>query len=106
MSESAPQGALSVNTAGPSTSAAAAIATTGSTPVPSSPPASESFFSEFDGTASVIDTSFGDGPAWEPPADASSLNIVSWKLGVDARVEDGIEKRGFNGGHSNLLHES
>jgi hypothetical protein len=44
-----------------------------------------------------MDTSFGDGAAWEPPADASSLNIVSWKLGVDAHVDDGVEKRGFNG---------
>lgn len=67
------------------------------TPVPSSPPASESFFSELDGTAtgSVLDTSFGD--LWEPPADATALNIVSWKLGVDAQVEDGVDKRGFNG---------
>lgn len=99
MSKPAPQGALSVNAAGgPSTSAAGPTATTGSTPVPSSPPASESFFSEFDGTASVMDTSYGDAAAWEPPADASALNIVSWKLDVDARVEDGVEKRGFNGG--------
>lgn len=68
------------------------------TPVASSPPASESLFSEFEGTAigSVLDTTFGD--AWEPPADASALNIVSWKLDVDARVEDGVDKRGFNGG--------
>lgn len=67
------------------------------TPVPSSPPASESFFSEFDGTASVLDTSYGDGAAWEPPENANALNIVSWKLGVDAHVEDGVGKRGFNG---------
>jgi hypothetical protein len=66
------------------------------TPAPSSPPASESFLSEFDGTAgSVIDTSYDAG--WDTPTDAASLNIVSWKLGVNARVEDGIEKRGFNG---------
>jgi hypothetical protein len=66
------------------------------TPVLSSPPPSESFFSDFDGTAgSVLDTTFGDG--WEPPADASALNIVSWKLGVDAQVTDGVDKRGFNG---------
>lgn len=94
MSKPAPHG-LSANAAGPSTAAAAA--TSGSTPAPSSPPASESFLSEFDGTVSVMDTSFGDGAAWEPPADASSLNIVSWKLGVDAHVDDGVEKRGFNG---------
>lgn len=72
------------------------------TPVPSSPPASESFFSEMDGTASVLDTSFGD-LGWEPPADASSLNIVSWKLGVDAHVDDGVDKRGFNGARPKRL---
>jgi hypothetical protein len=43
----------------------------------------------------VLDTSFGD--LWEPPADATALNIVSWKHGVDTRVEDGVDKRGFNG---------
>ncbi|CAK9781060.1 Vps54-domain-containing protein [Cutaneotrichosporon oleaginosum] len=100
MSKPAPQG-LSAPAVGSSTAAAA---TSGSTPVPSSPPASESFFSEFDGTASVMDTSYGDAAAWEAPADASSLNIVSWKLGVDAHVDDGVGKRGFNAISTVLNH--
>ncbi|KAL1406348.1 hypothetical protein Q8F55_008047 [Vanrija albida] len=74
------------------------------TPVPSSPPASESFFSEIDGTAaSVLETSYGD-ITWEPPADASSLNIVSWKLDVDAHVDDGVDRRGFNAISTVLAH--
>jgi vacuolar protein sorting-associated protein 54 len=67
------------------------------TPVASSPPPSESFFSEMDGTiaGSMLDTSFAD--VWDAPADAAALNIVSWKLDVNARIEDGVDKRGFNG---------
>ncbi|GMK55478.1 hypothetical protein CspeluHIS016_0205340 [Cutaneotrichosporon spelunceum] len=101
MSKPTTQG-LTANAAGPSTAGGAV--TSGSTPVPSSPPPSESFFSEFDGTASVMDTSYGDGAVWEPPADASSLNIVSWTLGIDAHVDDGVEKRGFNAISTVLNH--
>jgi hypothetical protein len=67
------------------------------TPVPSSPPPSESYLSELDGTApSVLDTSVDF--AWDAgAADASVLNLVSWKLDVNARAEDGVDRRGFNG---------
>lgn len=67
------------------------------TPAPSSPPASESILSELDGTApSLLETSAEYG--WEPNGvDSKALNLVSWKLDVNARAEDGVEKRGFNG---------
>ena len=70
------------------------------TPAPSSPPASESFFSDLDGTAaSVLDG--GEVYAWDQSkVDPSSLNLVSWKLDVNASTEDGVNKRGFNGAWS------
>ena len=72
----------------------------GPTPAPSSPPPSESFFSELDGTASVVETSAIDLGWDDAKVDPSSLNLVSWKLGVNAKAEDGVNKRGFNGEHS------
>ncbi|WVF65822.1 hypothetical protein IAT40_000559 [Kwoniella sp. CBS 6097] len=83
------------------------------TPAPSSPPApSESFLSDIDGTApSVLDTSFGAGEgfwdearAGEGDGDNRALNLVSWKLDVNARAEDGVEKRGFNAISTVLNH--
>ena len=68
------------------------------TPAPSSPPPpSESFLSELDGTApSLLETSADY--SWEPSkVDSGALNLVSWKLDVNARAGDGVEKRGFNG---------
>lgn len=71
------------------------------TPAPSSPPPpSESYLSDIDGAA----PSLLDGGTTEYAFDAgtasggSSLNLVSWKLDVNARDEDGVDKRGFNGG--------
>ena len=66
-------------------------------PAPSSPPASESFLSELDGTApSVVETSADFG--WDAlHINPATLNLVSWKLDVNARAEDGVDKRGFNG---------
>jgi vacuolar protein sorting-associated protein 54 len=66
------------------------------TPVPSSPPPSESFLSDLDGTApSLLESA---DYSWTPTkVDSHSLNLVSWKLEVNARAEDGVEKRGFNG---------
>ena len=62
-----------------------------------SPPPSESFQSDIDG-ASLLDggtTEYGfdSGRLGE----GSGLNLVSWKLDVNAHNEDGVEKRGFNG---------
>ena len=62
-----------------------------------SPPPSESFQSDIDG-ASLLDggtTEYGfdSGRLGE----GSGLNLVSWKLDVNAHSEDGVEKRGFNG---------
>jgi hypothetical protein len=62
-----------------------------------SPPPSESFRSDIDG-ASLLDggtTEYGfdSGRLGE----GSGLNLVSWKLDVNAHSEDGVEKRGFNG---------
>ncbi|WVQ93468.1 hypothetical protein IAU59_000542 [Kwoniella sp. CBS 9459] len=85
------------------------------TPAPSSPPApSESFMSDIDGTApSVLDTSFGAGDGFwdearagegEGDGDNRGLNLVSWKLDVNARSEDGVEKRGFNAISTVLNH--
>ena len=69
------------------------------TPAPSSPPPpSESYLSDIDGGASLL-----DGGTTEYAFDAgtasggSSLNLVSWKLDVNVRDEDGVDKRGFNG---------
>jgi len=65
-----------------------------------SPPPSESFQSDLDG-ASLL-----DGGATEYGFDSSrlregsGLNLVSWRLDVNARSEDGVEKRGFNGGYT------
>ncbi|KAK4689929.1 vacuolar protein sorting-associated protein 54, partial [Tremellales sp. Uapishka_1] len=73
------------------------------TPAPSSPRPSESFMSELDGTASVLDHSAVDF-AWDGKADTGSLNLVSWKLDVNARAEDGVEKRGFNAISTVLNH--
>lgn len=74
------------------------------TPAPSSPRISESYLSELDGTApSIVETSGGGGEYsygecdGGSGVDAKTLNLVSWKLDVNARAEDGIEKRGFNG---------
>ena len=66
-------------------------------PIPSSPPVSESAFSELDGTTpSVIETSAEF--AWDVrKIDPTALNLVSWKLDVNARAGDRVEKRGFNG---------
>ncbi|WWC68573.1 uncharacterized protein I206_102503 [Kwoniella pini CBS 10737] len=80
--------------------------TSAPTPVPSSPPApSESFLSDLDGTApSILDTSFGD-PSYDLGRfDGGALNLVSWKLDVNARNEDGVEKRGFNAISTVLNH--
>ena len=67
------------------------------TPAPSSPPASESYLSELDGTApSLLDTS-GDFAWDEAKVESKTLNLVSWKLDVNARAGDGVDKRGFNG---------
>jgi len=73
------------------------FASTAATPAPSSPPASESYLSEIDGTTpSVIGTSADF--AWDARhVDPTALNLVSWKLEVNARAEDGVDKRGFNG---------
>jgi hypothetical protein len=62
-----------------------------------STPPSESFQSDIDG-ASLLDggtTEYGfdSGRLGE----GSGLNLVSWKLDVNAHSEDGVEKRGFNG---------
>ncbi|WVQ78816.1 hypothetical protein IAT38_000907 [Cryptococcus sp. DSM 104549] len=76
------------------------------TPAPSSPPPpSESFLSELDGTApSVLETSVGDS-SWDVnKVDPTALNLVSWKLDVNARSEDGVEKRGFNAISTVLNH--
>lgn len=77
-----------------------AIPSLAPTPVPSSPPPpSESYLSDIDGAA----PSLLDGGTTEYAFDAgsasggSSLNLVSWKLDVNARDEDGVDKRGFNG---------
>jgi vacuolar protein sorting-associated protein 54 len=70
------------------------------TPAPSSPPPpSESFLSELDGTPpSALGTgSLRDFAPAAPKVDPTSLNLVSWKLDVNARAEIGVEKRGFNG---------
>ena len=74
-----------------------ALPSSAATPAPSSPPPSESYFSELDGTtASVLDGA--EGYAWDQTkVDPSTLNLVSWKLGVNAVAEDGVNKRGFNG---------
>lgn len=70
------------------------------TPAPSSPPPpSESYLSDIDGAA----PSLLDGGTTEYAFDVgtgsggSSLNLVSWKLDVNAHDEDGVDKRGFNG---------
>lgn len=75
------------------------------TPAPSSPPPpSESYLSDIDGAGQ----SLLDGGTTEYAYDAgtasggSSLNLVSWKLDVNARDEDGVEKRGFNGETANV----
>ncbi|WVQ64963.1 uncharacterized protein L199_003133 [Kwoniella botswanensis] len=76
------------------------------TPTPSSPPPpSESFLSDLDGTApSILDTSFGE-PSYDiGKVDGGALNLVSWKLDVNARSEDGVEKRGFNAISTVLNH--
>ncbi|TYJ51446.1 hypothetical protein B9479_007981 [Cryptococcus floricola] len=77
---------------------------------PSPPPPSESFLSDLDGTGtapSLIETSLGAHDAvWEQPKDASGLNLVSWKYGVDAGHGDGdgVGKRGFNAISGVLAH--
>lgn len=73
------------------------FASSAPTPAPSSPPASESYLSELDDTApSLIETSADF--AWDARhVDPTALNIVSWKLDVNARAADGVDKRGFNG---------
>ncbi|ODN74901.1 hypothetical protein L198_08208 [Cryptococcus wingfieldii CBS 7118] len=73
---------------------------------PSPPAPSESFLSDLDGTApSLIETSPGTHDAiWAQPKDASGLNLVSWKYGVDAEAGDGVEKRGFNAISGVLAH--
>lgn len=75
------------------------------TPAPSSPPISESFLSELDGTApSILDSAAGD-ILWDGgKVDPTTLNLVSWKLDVNARSEDGLEKRGFNAISTVLNH--
>ncbi|WWC60373.1 uncharacterized protein I303_102944 [Kwoniella dejecticola CBS 10117] len=83
--------------------------TSAPTPVPSSPPApSESFMSDLDGTApSILETSFGSlgDPSYDiAKVDGGALNLVSWKLDVNARTEDGVEKRGFNAISTVLNH--
>ncbi|OCF43342.1 hypothetical protein I317_02780 [Kwoniella heveanensis CBS 569] len=97
----------------PPTQASTATPMPSSTPAPSSPPApSESFLSDIDGTApSVLDNSFGAGEgfwdqvgAGEGEGDNRGLNLVSWKLDVNARSEDGVEKRGFNAISTVLNH--
>jgi hypothetical protein len=75
-----------------------AIPSSSATPVPtSSPPPSESFQSDIDG-ASLLD---GGGTEYGYDSgrlgEGSGLNLVSWKLGVNASPEDGVDKRGFNG---------
>ncbi|KAK8861632.1 hypothetical protein IAR55_002455 [Kwoniella newhampshirensis] len=75
------------------------------TPVPSSPPPSESYLSELDGTApSVLETSFNESTWDGGKADPAGLNLVSWKLDVNARAEDGVDKRGFNAISTVLNH--
>ncbi|WWD16451.1 hypothetical protein CI109_100877 [Kwoniella shandongensis] len=75
------------------------------TPVPSSPPPSESYLSELDGTApSIIDTSFNESTWDGGRVDPAGLNLVSWKLDVNARAEDGVDKRGFNAISTVLNH--
>lgn len=75
-----------------------AIPSSSATPAPtSSPPRSESLLSDIDG-ASLLDggtTEYGfdSGRLGE----GSGLNLVSWRLGVNASSEEGVEKRGFNG---------
>ncbi|WRT65756.1 uncharacterized protein IL334_002704 [Kwoniella shivajii] len=80
--------------------------TSAPTPVPSSPPPpSESYLSDIDGTApSILDTSFGESSYDIGRVDGGALNLVSWKLDVNARSEDGVEKRGFNAISTVLNH--
>jgi len=62
-----------------------------------SPPPSESFQSDIDG-ASLLDggmTEYGFDSG--RLGQGSGLNLVSWKLDVNAHSEDVVEKRGFNG---------
>jgi len=67
------------------------------TPAPSSPPLSESFLSEIDGTAPSLFETSADF-AWDTGhIDPTVLNLVSWRVDVNARAEDGVDKRGFNG---------
>ncbi|KAL7424691.1 hypothetical protein Q5752_000375 [Cryptotrichosporon argae] len=82
---------------------ASVLPSAAATPAPSSPPPSESYLSDLDGSASVLETSYGD-VAWEPPANAAALNLVTWKLDVHARVVDGVDKRGFNAISTVLNH--
>lgn len=77
------------------------MASAAPTPAPSSPPPSESLFSDIDG-ASVVDSL--DAYTFVPPTDPAALNLVSWKLDVNARAEDGVEKRGFNAISTVLNH--
>lgn len=35
--------------------------------------------------------------------EGSGLNLVSWKLDVDASDQDGVDKRGFNGEYQDVL---
>ena len=68
-----------------------------------SPPPSESFQSDLDG-ASLLDggtTEYGfdSGRLGE----GSGLNLVSWKLDVNASDQDGVDKRGFNGEYQGIL---
>ncbi|EIW68910.1 hypothetical protein TREMEDRAFT_62628 [Tremella mesenterica DSM 1558] len=69
-----------------------------------SPPPSESFFSELDGTASVLEHSALDFGWDDSRIDPKSLNLVSWKLGIDFNVQDDINKRGFNAISTVLNH--
>ncbi|WWC87960.1 uncharacterized protein L201_002862 [Kwoniella dendrophila CBS 6074] len=75
------------------------------TPVPSSPRPSESVFSDLDGTApSILGTTYGE-PSYDlGKVEGGALNYVSWKLDVNARNEDGVEKRGFNAISTVLNH--
>lgn len=71
------------------------IPSASATPAPSSPPPSESFFSELDGTApSVLDTS-GEFQ-WDAGTSGHGLNLVSWKKGVE-EGDEASDKRGFYG---------
>jgi vacuolar protein sorting-associated protein 54 len=76
-------------------SRASAYPSASATPAPSSPRVSESYLSDLDGTASVIDG--GDFDWDSTKVDPTTLNLVSWKLDVNARAGDGVDKRGFNG---------